>query len=189
MPKATKGEAMSEEIKIEIPDAKRLMQLNDPDFAAHSLNALMQYEMHRNKIIFNMAARSPGGKPDLIITPLGEDKKQALLYSAEQEAFIAAGLGVKQEFAKTGKVSVPTRERFLVELTKDILRDFQGLPHASGEYQDLCSQVMDHVTSQLGSLASLTEEKSHYAHLFNDLNRGPVSYRKWPINKGRGPGR
>lgn len=143
------------EIQIQIPDVGRLMAQPDEAFAQLANNVLGQYEMTRNRSAFNMSAyKDDGTLRQFIITPLN-DKSMTLLYTEDEQYLVAAGLRVRSEFEKNKKVGTGARENFLIELTKDVLRNYKGLPHDSEDYQRLSRQVMDHVTSQMPSAASL----------------------------------
>lgn len=142
------------EIQIEIPDVKKLMGQPDDIFVQLAYRVFNQYEVTHNRGAFNISAyKDDGTLRQIIVTPL-EDKK-ILLYTEDEQSLIAGALRVKSEFEKTNKVSPAHREKFLLELAKDALRSFKGLPHDSEDYKLLSKQVLDHVTSQMPSMASL----------------------------------
>jgi len=129
---------MTPDWKIDVPDTSDTGAL-----ARHATAALSRYDIRRSS--FNLAANSDR------VTP---ENKAFFIYPEEAHAVITASLLVLKELDEASEISRSTRERFVVENTKDQLRGLQG-SLSPAEYQALYDRTMNSVTSKLTGMESL----------------------------------
>lgn len=119
------------------------MTPDQKDISRKAAAALSRYDIRRPA--FNLSANSDKVAPD---------KKAFFIYPAEAHALVAASLLVLKELDEDKSVSRSTRERFIVEDTKDKLRSVEG-QHSPAEFHALYESTMSDVTSKLTGIESL----------------------------------
>lgn len=135
---------MTPDWKIDVPDTA-----DTGAIARHAAAALTRYDIRRPS--FNLAANSDR------VTP---GNKAFFIYPEEAHALITASLLVLKELDEESSVSRSTRERFVIENTKDQLRGLQG-SQSPAEYQALYDRTMGSVTSKLTGMESLAFSGSY----------------------------
>jgi len=131
-------------LSLDVPDVDALKKASGMDFVRVVSNTLSRYDMKTPA--FNFAANAK------IITPL--DKQALFLYPEEAQGVIFSGIKALREFEATGQISQDTREKFIVEETKDLLRNMKT-DQQTTEYKDFCERVMGIVARQLTGIGSL----------------------------------
>ncbi len=119
-----------------IPDVDTLKKLGEEDFANAVCTSLRRCDMQAPA--FNLAAQAKSIMP--------EGGRTMLLYPAEGQGLIMAGVKALREYAKTGKISNATREEFILADTRDILRN---------EDADLRDKIMNYISSRLTAIGTL----------------------------------
>lgn len=118
-------------------------QTDGQAFSRHVCAALARYEVRRAG--FNLAANAPGLSPDNHVF---------MVYPEHAHDLITTSLKALKEFETTGSVSKPTRERFVLEDTKDRLQSVQGEMGATA-YRELHDRTMAHLNAKLTGMESL----------------------------------
>lgn len=118
-------------------------QTDGQAFSRHVCAALARYEVRRAG--FNLAANAPGLSPDNPVF---------MVYPEHAHDLITTSLKALKEFERDGNVSKPTRERFVLEDTKDRLQSVQGEMGAT-EYRELHDRTMAHLNAKLTGMESL----------------------------------
>lgn len=128
-----------------LPDTRILdtTATDGQSFCRHVCAALTRYEVRRAG--FNLAANAPSLSPDNHVF---------MVYPEHAHSLITTSLKALKEFEADGNVSKPTRERFLLEDTKDRLRSVQGEMGAT-EYRELHDRTMAHLNAKLTGMESL----------------------------------
>jgi hypothetical protein len=129
-----------------VPDIDTLVGVDDFEFVRVVCSAMGRYDMRAPG--FNLAANAK------MITPIDSTNRAIFLYPEESQELIAAGFKALREFDSTGKVSLGTREEFLLAETRDLLRGVDG-DKTSDEYKQLYERVMGYVSGRLTSISSL----------------------------------
>lgn len=105
--------------------------------------ALGRYDIRRPS--FNLAANSDR------VTP---ENRAFFIYPEGAHGLVSASMAALQEFQEAGSVSRATRERFVIEDTKDRLQSLQGHMGAT-EYRELHDRVMGSVNAKMTGMESL----------------------------------
>lgn len=127
-----------------LPDVASLKKMGGLDFIGAVSNTLSRYDMRSPA--FNFAAKAK------IITPL--DKKAMFMYPEEAQGVIFAGIKAIREYEATHQVSQSTREKFILEETKDLLRNM-NTDHQAPEYKSYYDSVMAQVGAKMTGIGSL----------------------------------
>lgn len=122
-------------------EAMRIM--DGYEFCRHVSHALGRYDLRRPG--FNLAAKAP------VVTPY---QQGLFMYPEEAQGLIFTGIQALKEYEETKDVSRATRERFVIEDTKDRLRNIEA-DHNSPEYRAMYDQTMAHVAAQMTGVESL----------------------------------
>ncbi len=118
-------------------------QTDGQSFCRHVCAALTRYEVRRAG--FNLAANAPSLSPDNHVF---------MVYPEHAHGLITTSLKALKEYETDGNVSKPTRERFVLEDTKDRLHSMQGEMGAT-EYRELHDRTMAHLNAKLTGMESL----------------------------------
>lgn len=133
-------------LEAKIPDVDTLKQIEDIEFVAVVCAALGRYDMQAPG--FNLAANAK------LITPLDQTNRALFVYPEGAQDLIFSGLKALREFDATQKVSLGTREEFILAETKDMLRNVDA-DRQSEEYRALYENVMSFVSSRMTGIGSL----------------------------------
>lgn len=114
------------------------------EFCRHVSNTLARYDVRSPG--FNMAAGAGN-----MVTPY---QRGLFMYPEEARELITVSLQALKEYEQTREVSRPTRERFVLEDTKDRLRNVEG-DHLSPEYREMYDKTMAFVASRMTGVESL----------------------------------
>lgn len=131
-------------LSLDVPDVDALKKASGMDFVRVVSRTLSRYDMKTPA--FNFAANAR------IITPL--DKQALFLYPEEAQGVIFSGIKALREYEATGQISQDTREKFIIEETKDLLHNM-NTDQQSAEYKAFHEQVMGKVSRQLTGIGSL----------------------------------
>lgn len=128
-----------------LPDTRILdtTATDGQSFCRHVCAALARYEVRRAG--FNLAANAPSLSPDNHVF---------MVYPEHAHSLITTSLKALKEFEADGNVSKPTRERFVLEDTKDRLQSVQGEMGATA-YRELHDRTMAHLNAKLTGMESL----------------------------------
>jgi hypothetical protein len=133
-------------LEAKIPDVDSLKQIADIEFVSVVCAAMGRYDMQAPG--FNLAANAR------LVTPLDPTNRALFVYPEGAQDLIFSGLKALHEYDATQKVSLGTREEFILAETKDMLRNLSA-DKASEEYRALCENVMSFVSSRLTGIGSL----------------------------------
>lgn len=157
-------------LSVEIPNAATMMKMADNDFAASVYQSLSRYDFR------NMRFNDVAAKDRPILTPTTD---AMYFYPTEAEGLIGAGLRALTEFEKTQTVSPLTRERFIIEETRDVLRNMPASVKATEDYKTLCEQANEHVAKILnGTQAKPVYTNTPYNQVAVNVNFKPFKPNK-----------
>lgn len=129
--------------KAEYSDVSSLKSAPDDVFAQIITSVLNQYDI--NTPGFNFLAKAN------VATPF---RDRFYFFPEETQSFIAVSLKALEEYEKTKKIGQPNRERFIIEYSKDILRNLPE-PH-DDKYREFCESTMNRVMRELKGVEGLT---------------------------------
>ena len=113
------------------------------DVCKFAAAALGRYDIRRPS--FNLAANSER------VTP---ENRTFFIYPEGAHGLVSASMAALQEYQESGSVTRATRERFVIEDTKDRLQSLQGHMGAT-EYRDLHEKVMGRLNAKMTGMESL----------------------------------
>ncbi len=128
--------------RAEYSDVKSLKEASEAEFAGIITGVLSQYDI--NTPGFNFLAKAN------IATPF---KNRFYFFPEETQSFIGVSLKALEEYDETKIISPATRERFIIEYTKDILRNIPE-PH-DDRYRAFCEKTMEQVMRELKGVETL----------------------------------
>jgi len=131
-------------LTVEVPNVDALKRTDGLSFIGVVSQTLARYDMRAPA--FNFAAKSK------IITPL--DKKTMFFYPEEAQGVIFAGIQAIREYEATGNVSQTTREKFILEETKDIIRNV-NTNHETPEFKAFTEKTLADVSAKMTGIGSL----------------------------------
>jgi hypothetical protein len=145
-------------LKAEIPDVDLLKSLDCAGFARIVCSSLARHGIQKPG--FNLAAGTMTGADDHVL----------LLYPAEAEGVVGAGLKALREYDAEKRITAASREEFIIADVKDVLGSMDA-DKTSPQYRALCDNVMGYVASRMTGIGSLA--LSPASPDYSKKNRGP----------------
>ncbi len=125
------------------PDVTALKAMPPTDFIRTVSAALRRYDLQTPS--FNFAANAK------LLTTF--EKRAMFFYPEEAQGLIGAGMKACREYDATMEISQETREKFIIEDTKDHLRNLD-MDQSTLAYKSLCETVMATVTGRMTGIGS-----------------------------------
>jgi len=131
---------MQEDLKVNIPDVAVMKTLPGEEFTRAVVMSLAAYDLKTPG--FNFLAKAN------MVTPVDD---HLYFYPPEHQGFIGASLAATREYDETGDVSQPTRDRYIVEYTKDSLRRMDE-PKDTEEFKTFSENVVAFVQEGINNM-------------------------------------
>ena len=175
----TEAENEQKSYRINLPSVPHLMAASDDIFVTYVLDSVERYNIESAYYSLPADARKDKkNAADTYVTPIAKqfnvhsqkngketefsvirdpESTQTILciYSENQLGFIHSAEAAMKEFNESGKISRPTRERFIIENAKDELRN---APYEKTErYLGVCETAIADIKKQLRGVETITD--------------------------------